>query len=211
MNKSKCGLILPLVLLALAGCAQMGPVKTLEHGAQDAIVVGYISIFYNGVNVVDYANLIFTPGGVYHPGDTKIMVYKLPVGEDRLTQVNFQYPEELGNHAYSFPNEVLGFRVGDGAKAYYIGHIRIDWKGPKASRSAGLLLGTTFGLVGGLAGGLADDAREKNPNETPGTNTVEVTMTVEDRLEELLPKLTRKYPDLRNIEKSLAYIVKMEE
>ena len=131
-------------LLILSNCVSPGRVEVFDLSADEGLVVGRLSVLYNGKDVSRETTILFNEIWVgefsYRGQGDGYIITKLPLGQNHIARIAY-----LQNFL-NLDKTNTGFFVSERNKMTYIGDITIDWKGPKGKIPAGLM----FGLVGAL-------------------------------------------------------------
>jgi hypothetical protein len=143
-------------LLALGGCASIGPITSVDKGPNEAIVIGRIRVFYNGEDVTKDSTIWFRSRGsskdfAYQPDQHGTVYTKLPVGSYHVQRV--EYRSFVGTFHHEFLEQRAPFAISDHVRVNYIGDLTLDWKGRSLKPSQALLM---LGVVGGIASAIAD-------------------------------------------------------
>jgi hypothetical protein len=167
----------------LVGCGSRKPLNKIESKQDSAIIAGKIDIFYNGVNVTEYTNILFNEimwgKYVYKTDTSHILLTELPLGKGHIARLQYE------NFILNLPKEKSTFVLTDPSKINYLGNIVIDWKG-KDFKAPNMF---------GLAGALADEA---NPDGI-------VEIYVDSQLDEIKNYIDEKFgPDHEIISNEIA-------
>lgn len=154
------------LLLVLSGCGAARRLdKSLDVSPNEAAIVGHIKIVYNGEDVTEGSAVLFNEftWGTYGyqvPKDGWILM-RLPLGTNHIARLGFAKFLK-GQFHYDFQPGQTWFRVSEGGKTYYIGHINVEWAG------TGFKTSQMFGLVGALVDQASSDGTLKLGVEDKG-------------------------------------------
>ncbi len=144
------------VLAVLAGCATPGPIPGIRHSSREAIVLGRVTVTYNGATVTARTSLVFQkrnarmaqyqPTGpalptAYALDAAGLLAVRLPLGEYYLSRLRCRPPQWSHEANFNLAPDSNVFRLEPGHGTYYLGDINIRWTGPEKDPNAGSVLG----------------------------------------------------------------------
>ena len=133
-----------LSLLLLSNCVSSGRVEVFDLAADEGLVVGKLTVLYNGKDVSRETIILFNEimfGEYPYRGQYDgYIITKLPQGLNHVSRISYM------QNFINLDKTNTGFVVGERSKMTYIGDITIDWQGPKGKVPIGLM----FGVLGAL-------------------------------------------------------------
>ncbi|NQT61506.1 MAG: hypothetical protein HQ556_00985 [Candidatus Marinimicrobia bacterium] len=164
--KKRIGLGLILIsLLLVSNCVSTGRVEVFDLAADEGLVVGKLTVLYNGKDVSRESTILFNEimWGEYpfRGQDDGYIITKLPQGANHIARLAY-----LQNFL-NLDKSNTSFMVGERSKMTYIGDIIIDWQGPKGKIPMGLLFGVAGALIDeAIPDGTINFITEDNEAET---------------------------------------------
>jgi hypothetical protein len=176
-------------LLVLAGCATRGPLKSLDHVSNEALVIGHLQVNYNAENLTGKSALIFRlqdgdadRTSTFAADATGLIMMKMPLGRNVWTEIQCIPPGSPDPARFRFSRQDMALTLTDPNTIYYLGHLTVNWQGP-TSKSEVSSAAFWFGAIGAAIA------------EATAKNDGKIAVALKDDLAGAQAEAEKHYPD----------------
>ncbi|MEW6609454.1 MAG: hypothetical protein AB1414_18755 [bacterium] len=173
-------------LTLVVGCAPTRKLVTLNVDPNEAIVIGRLSVSYNGEDVTQKVTLFFNEimwgKYSYKTDETGYIFTYLPLGKNHFARIAYK------DFIYNFPKDYATFDLTTNSAVNYIGDLKVEWNGPKFK------MPNMFGMLGALADEAVNDGK--------------IEITVLNKSKECKEIFDKHYPNQMGLREELVKIKK---